>query len=284
MPPVTAALVKDLRARTGAGMMDAKRALEEAGGDLDAAADALRVKGLAKASKKADRAAGEGVVALALSADGRTGALVEVNCETDFVARNADFQAFAARAARAGLDAADAAALADALEAERTEMIGKIGENLVLRRHARLSVGQGAVVGYTHAALAPNLGKIGVLIALESPAPAEKLAEEGKQVAMHVAAAAPAALDRDSVNPEDLEREKAVLKAQAMESGKSADIAEKMVAGRLGKFYEAQCLVEQPLVMNPDVTVGDFVAAAAQGAGADIALTGFARLALGEDA
>jgi elongation factor Ts len=284
MPPVTAALVKDLRARTGAGMMDAKKALEEAGGDLEAAVDALRTKGLATAGKKADRATGEGVVALALSADGRTGALAEVNCETDFVARNADFQAFAARAATTGLDAADAAALAAALEAERTEMIAKIGENLVLRRHARLSVAQGAVVGYTHAALAPNLGKIGVLVALESTAPAEKLAEAGKQIAMHVAAAAPAALDRDSVSPEDLERERAVLKAQAMESGKPADIAEKMVAGRLGKFYEAQCLVEQPLVMNPDVTVGAFVEAAGQGAGAAIAITGFARLALGEGA
>lgn len=282
MTQITASLVKELRARTGAGMMDAKKALVEADGDLSAAADALRVKGLAKAGKKAGRATAEGLVATHIA--GTAGALVEVNCETDFVGRNENFQAFARKAAEQGLGAESVEALAAGIQEELTALIATVGENMTVRRHARLSVEQGAVVAYTHAALAQSLGKIGVLVALESAAPAEKLAEIGKQVAMHVAAANPAALDRNSVPAEDLEREKAVLKAQAMESGKPEEIAEKMVAGRLNKFYESQCLTEQKFIIDPDVTVGAFVESQAKEAGAAITITGFARLALGEGA
>lgn len=282
MTAITASLVKDLRERTGAGMMDAKRALEEAGGDMEAAIDALRTKGLAKAGKKAGRATGEGVIALALSADGRKGALVELNCETDFVARNGDFQALAAKAAQSGLESENAEAVASTLGADVTNLIATIGENMALRRHARLSVKQGAVIGYIHAALAPNMGRIGVLVALESTASADKLQAIGKQLAMHIAAANPSALDRSAISAQTLERERTVLKAQAIESGKSPEIAEKMVEGRLRQFYAEQCLTEQPLVMNPDMTVGAFVEGEGKAAGAPIAIKAFVRLALGE--
>lgn len=280
MTQITAALVKDLRTRTGAGMMDAKKALVEADGDIEKAADALRIKGIAKAGKKTGRATGEGVIAIAV--DGTNGAIVEINTETDFVARNDKFQAFAKEVATSALNASDVSQLSDAKKEALTNMIATIGENMTINRHARLSVNSGLIVGYVHAALSDGLGKIGVLVALESSANADKLAEVGKMIAMHVAAASPIALDRDSISEQDVEREREVLIAQAVESGKPKEIAEKMVAGRMGKFYEEQCLVEQKLVMNPDLSVGGFIEQEAKAAGAPIKITGFKRMALGE--
>ncbi|HBH27074.1 MAG TPA: translation elongation factor Ts [Rhodospirillaceae bacterium] len=273
MTAITASLVKDLREKTGAGMMDAKKALVETGGNMEAAVDALRAKGLAKAGKKAGRATGEGVVAMALAADGLSGALAEVNCETDFVARNADFQSLAAKAAAEVL----ANGNADALSGEVANLIATIGENMAVRRAARLSVTQGLVAGYAHAALAPGIGRIGVLVALEGPG---DLAAAARQLALHVAAANPSALDRAALPAEAVERERAVLRAQAAESGKPPAIVEKMVEGRLKQFYAERCLLEQALVTNPDVTVGAFLESAAPGA----RVAGFARLALGEGA
>ncbi len=289
MADVTAALVKELREKTGAGMMDCKRALGESGGDMEAAVDWLRKKGLAAAAKKAGRVAAEGLVGVATR--GPAGAVVEVNSETDFVARNELFQAFVRTVA--GLAIAgdgDLEALKRApypgtgrtVAEELTELVGRIGENLVLRRVARLAVGQGLVASYMHNQLAPALGKIGVLVALESAASGEALATLGRQLAMHVAAANPLYLDQAAVPTAALDRERAVLREQAAGSGKSEAIVERMVEGRLRKFYEDFVLLDQVFVIDGESRVGRVVEAAAKAAGAPIRIAGFVRFQLGE--
>ena len=289
MADVTAALVKELREKTGAGMMDCKRALGESGGDMEAAVDWLRKKGLAAAAKKAGRVAAEGLVGVATR--GPAGAVVEVNSETDFVARNELFQAFVRTVA--GLAIAgdgDLEALKRApypgtgrtVAEELTELVGRIGENLVLRRVARLAVGQGLVASYMHNQLAPALGKIGVLVALESAASGEALATLGRQLAMHVAAANPLYLDQAAVPTAALDRERAVLREQAAGSGKSEAIVERLVEGRLRKFYEDFVLLDQVFVIDGESRVGRVVEAAAKAAGAPIRIAGFVRFQLGE--
>ena len=286
---ITANLVKDLREKTGAGMMDCKAALNETGGDMEAAVDWLRAKGLAKAAKKAGRVAAEGLIGL--GAEAKEAALVEVNSETDFVARNQAFQDMAraisqaALKAKGDLDALGAAkfpggsgTVADTIKA----MIGSIGENMSLRRTAYLSAKEGAVVSYMHNTLASGLGKIGVIVALESKGDVEKVKAFGKQVAMHIAAANPQAIDADSLDKALIERERAVLIEQAKESGKPAPVIEKMVEGRLRKFFEEVVLLSQAFVLDPETTVAKALAAAEKEAGAPIKITGFHRFALGE--
>jgi len=289
MAEVTAGLVKELRDKTGAGMMDCKRALGETSGDLEAAVDWLRKKGLAAAAKKAGRVAAEGLVGVA--ARGAAGAVVEVNSETDFVARNDLFQAFVRTVA--GLAVAgngDVEALRQAeypgtgrtVEAELAELVARIGENLVLRRSERLAVGSGLVASYVHNSLAPGLGKIGVLVALESEADGEALASLGRQLAMHVAAANPLYLDTGSVPGSALDRERDVLREQARASGKDEAIVERMVEGRLRKFYEETVLLEQVFVVDGESRVAKVVEAAAKAAGKPIRVAGFVRFQLGE--
>ncbi|MFI5017004.1 MAG: translation elongation factor Ts [Dongiales bacterium] len=288
MAEITAALVKELREKTGAGMMDCKKALGETQGDLEGAFDWLRKKGLAAAAKKAGRVAAEGLIGLAV--EGTRGALVEVNAETDFVARNEQFQGFVRQVARQALDAGDIDALAAApygsegksVAEAMTQLIATIGENMTLRRMAKLKVGSGVVVGYVHNSQAPGLGKIGVLIGLESTGDAGKLAAFGKQLAMHVAAANPQSLDISSVDPAALERERNVLAEQARTSGKAEEIIAKMVEGRLRKYYEEVVLLEQVYVIDGESRVKAAVAAAAKEVGAPIAVTGFHRMVLGE--
>lgn len=286
MSQITAGMVKDLREKTGVGMMDAKNALVANNGDMEASIDWLRAKGLSKAAKKSGRTAAEGLVAVVT--EGTKGAVVEVNSETDFVARNLEFQGFVNKVAHKALSVDTIEALVAAevdgkpISENLTNLIATVGENMTIRRMVSLSVSQGAVVGYVHGALADGLGKIGVLVALESAAPAAALQEVGKQIAMHVAAASPQFLNKDVVDPEVLKRERAVYKEQAMASGKPADIAEKMVEGRIRKFYEEICLVDQPFVMNPDKTVSQALADVAKETGSEIKLSAFARIQLGE--
>ena len=270
---ITAAMVKDLREATGAGMMDAKKALTETDGDFDAAIDWLRTKGLAKAAKKSGRTAAEGLVAVAVS--NGSAVAVEVNSETDFVAKNAEFQSMVAGIAQAALDVADVGALKAAdmggkpVETVITDAIAKIGENMALRRMAKLS-GQ-TVVSYVHNAAADGMGKIGVLVAFNGT-------DEGfaRQVAMHVAAVNPASLSADDLDPAIVEKERQVQIDIARESGKPEAVIEKMIEGRMQKFLSEVTLVNQAFVINPDLTV----AAAAKEAGVE--LTGFVRLEVGE--
>jgi elongation factor Ts len=289
MAEVTAALVKELRDKTGAGMMDCKRALGDTAGDIEAAVDWLRKKGLAAAAKKAGRVAAEGLIGVA-TAD-KAGAVVEVNSETDFVARNELFQNFVRAVAQLAVAAErDAEALKSAsfagngktVEGELADLIGRIGENMVLRRVARLAVEQGHVASYVHNSISPGLGKIGVLVALESAAGDDVLAPLGRQLAMHVAAANPQYLDVSSVPASALDRERAILRDQAGATGKSADIVEKMVEGRLRKFYEDSVLLDQVYVIDGESRVGKVVEAAAKAAGTSIRIGAFVRFALGE--
>jgi elongation factor Ts len=289
MAEVTAALVKELRDKTGAGMMDCKRALGDTGGDIEAAVDWLRKKGLAAAAKKSGRVAAEGLVGVATR--GPAGAVVEVNSETDFVARNELFQAFVRTlAALAVGSTGDVEALKGtpypgtgrSVGEELTELVGRIGENLVLRRAERFAVKEGVVASYAHNTLAPGLGKIGVIVALESAAAEDKLAALGRQLAMHVAAAGPLYVDIASVPAAALERERAVLREQAQGSGKTVEIVERMVEGRLRKFYEEVVLLEQIFVIDGESRIGKVVEAAAKEAGAPIRVAGFARFVLGE--
>ncbi|MFZ3234021.1 MAG: translation elongation factor Ts [Stellaceae bacterium] len=289
MAEVTAALVKELRDKTGAGMMDCKRALGDSNGDIEAAVDWLRKKGLSAAAKKAGRVAAEGLIGVATR--GIAGALVEVNSETDFVARNEAFQNFVRAVAELAvtgdgvlerLVATRYPGTGRAVEEELTHLIATIGENLVLRRSTRLAVKEGGVFSYMHNALGPGLGKIGVIVALESTAPASALSDLGRQLAMHVAAASPLYLDIASVPTEALERERSVLREQAGASGKSGNIVERMVEGRLRKFYEEVVLLEQVFVVDQETRIAKVVENAAMAAGAAIAITGFARFALGE--
>lgn len=288
MAEITAAMVKELREKSGAGMMDAKKALTEAKGDMEAAVDWLRKKGLATAEKKSSRTAAEGLVALAT--EGNKGVAVEVNAETDFVARNDEFQGYVSKVVNVALaKAKDIDSLANAdfgggktVSGSLTDLIAKIGENMALRRMARLEVSKGAVVGYVHNAAATNMGKIGVLVALESDGNADKLQDLGKQLAMHVAAAFPQYLDRSSVDSSALDRERDVLREQAKASGKPADIVEKMLEGRLRKFYEEVCLLEQIYVMDNERKISKVLEDAAKDVGAPVKLTGFVRFQLGE--
>ncbi|HWW63573.1 MAG TPA: translation elongation factor Ts [Sphingomonadaceae bacterium] len=288
MAGITAAAVKDLRDRTGAGMMDCKKALGETNGDLEAAVDWLRTKGLAAAAKKAGRQAAEGLVGVAV--EGTRGAAVEVNSETDFVAKNDQFQDFVRKVAGIALTTgADVEALAAAaypdggtVAEKLTNNIATIGENQALRRAALLEVKEGAVVAYVHNAAAPGLGKIGVLVALESTAPAGTLETLGKQLAMHVAAANPLALTADALDPALVERERAIAIEKASESGKPANIVEKMVEGGIAKFRKENALLSQLFVMDNKTPIQDVVAAAAKEAGAPIALSAFVRFQLGE--
>ncbi|WP_109464587.1 translation elongation factor Ts [Albibacillus kandeliae] len=270
---ITAAMVKELRESTGAGMMDAKKALTESNGDMEAAVDWLRTKGLAKAAKKSGRTAAEGLVAVVV--EGGKGVAVEVNSETDFVAKNAEFQGMVAKIAEAALNASDVDALKAAdlggktVESTLTDAIAKIGENMGLRRMA--SIEGGNVVSYVHNAAAPGMGKIGVLVAMDGGDEAF-----GKQVAMHIAATSPAALNEAELDPAVVEKEKSVQIDIARESGKPEAVIEKMIVGRMQKFMAEVTLVNQQFVINPDVTVGD----AAKALGATI--TGFIRLEVGE--
>jgi elongation factor Ts len=288
MAEITASLVKELREKTGAGMMDCKRALSETSGDVEGAVDWLRKKGLAAAAKKAGRVAAEGLVGVSVAPG--VGAVVEVNAETDFVARNETFQGFVravADAARAGgddLDAIKGAMLPSGrnIGDELTHMIATVGENMALRRATRLEAKAGVVASYVHSAAAANLGRIGVLVALESKGAPDRVAALGRQLAMHVAAANPQFLDVASVDPQALERERGVLREQARASGKADAIIDKMVEGRLRKFYEETVLLEQIFVIDGETRVAKAVEAAAKEAGAPIKVTAFVRFALGE--
>jgi len=285
---VTAALVKELREKSGAGMMDCKKALSETDGDMEAAIDWLRTKGLATAAKKSGRVASEGLVAFAV--DGTRGALIELNAETDFVARNTEFQEFASTLASLALNADDIDALGGVdypgtgrnVSEELTHKIATIGENMSLRRMETVSVGAGSVVSYMHNSTAPGLGRIGVLVALESSADAAVLEELGKQIAMHIAATSPASLSVDDLDPESVQRERDVLIEQAKASGKPQEIAEKMVEGRMKKYYQEVVLLEQTSVIDGETQIAGVVANAAKSAGTDIELNAFARFNLGE--
>ena len=288
MVEITAALVKSLREKTGAGMMDCKKALTENGGHMEASVVWLRSQGLAAAAKKAGRAASEGLVGIA--SNGTKGAVVELNVETDFVARNEAFQDFVeslVQIALAGdgdvevLKAADHPAGENVTE-QLTQLISTIGENMDLRRSAVLEVENGVVSTYVHNAMKPGLGKIGVLVALESTADAIAVGALGKQIAMHVAASSPLALTRDDVDADDLERERNILIEQARDSGKPEEIIEKIVEGRLRKYYEEICLLEQTYVIDTDNNVEKAVESAAKEIGAPVSIKGFVRFALGE--
>lgn len=288
MAEITAQLVKDLREKTGAGMMDCKKALTETQGDMEAAVDWLRKKGLSAAAKKSGRVAAEGLVAVA--GNGTRAAVVEVNAETDFVGRNEQFQKTVGQIAQIALNGdGDVAALAQApygngktVQEELTNLIATIGENMTLRRAVKLSVNDGVVATYVHNAVSPGVGKIGVLVALESAGDKAKLAELGKQLAMHVAAASPQALTIAEVDPAKLEREKAILTEQAAGSGKPADIIAKMVEGRIRKYYEEVVLTEQVYAIDGETKISKVIEAAAKSCGAPVTLAGFARFQLGE--
>ncbi|HEX2623655.1 MAG TPA: translation elongation factor Ts [Sphingomicrobium sp.] len=288
MAEITAASVKELRERTGAGMMDCKKALAENNGEMEASVDWLRAKGLAAAAKKAGRTAAEGLVGVAVA--GTKGAVVEINSETDFVAKNEQFQDFVRNVAELALaQGGDIEALKSAaypgggtVEEKLTDNIATIGENQSLRRANLVEVGQGAVVSYVHNAAAPNMGKIGVLVALESAAPADTLTALGKQIAMHIAAANPLSLDADGLDADLLAREKAIAMEKAAESGKPANIVEKMVEGTMAKFRKENALLSQLFVIDGKTPVADVVAAAGKDAGSPITLKAFERFQLGE--
>jgi elongation factor Ts len=288
MAQITASLVKDLREKTGAGMMDCKKALSETDGDIEAAVDWLRKSGLAAAAKKASRVAAEGLVAV--SASGSTGAAIEVNAETDFVSRNAEFQTFVSTVSGIALDKGedtDAILNADfgngsTVQETLTSLIATIGENMNLRRAQSLSVSSGVVSSYVHNATAPGLGRIAVLVALESTGDVAVLDGVGKQLAMHVAAASPRWATVDEVDAAELERERTILTDQAKDSGKPDEIIAKMVEGRLRKFYEETVLLEQVSVIDGESKISKTLEQAGKDAGAPVALKGFVRYVLGE--
>jgi elongation factor Ts len=290
MAEITAALVKELRERSGAGMMDCKKALAENNGDIEASIDWLRAKGLASAGKKAGRTAAEGLVGVAVQ--GTRGVVVEVNSETDFVAKNEQFQSFVRDVTQLALTQGDdvealkaatmpsGKSVADAL----TENIATIGENQNLRRAKSLAVEQGAVVAYVHNAAAPGMGKIGVLVALEGDASADKIESLGKQIAMHIAAAAPLALTGEAIDPAIIEREAAIAREKNAEkiAGKPADIAEKILKGPVDKFRKESALLSQAVVFDGKTPVQDYVAAEAKAAGGSMSIKDFVRFQLGE--
>jgi len=285
----TAADVKNLRERTGAGMMDCKKALDESGGDFESAVDSLKAKGLAAAAKKSSRTAAEGLVGVAVN--GTAGVAVEVNSETDFVAKNEQFQDFVRKTTEValGLPNDDVESLKSAtypgggtVAEKLTDNVATIGENQQVRRMKHVAVSQGAIVPYMHNAQATNLGKIGVLVALESPAPRDVLEPLGKQLAMHIAAAFPQALDADSLDPEVIARERKVAEEKAAESGKPAEVQAKMVDGAIKKFAKENALLSQLSVFDNKTPISDFVAKAAKDAGTEIVLKDYVRFQLGE--
>ena len=289
MATISAALVKDLREKTGAGMMDCKNALNETAGDIEGAVDWLRKKGLSKAAKKSGRVAAEGLIGLRVR--GVEGAMVEVNSETDFVARNGDFQALVGTVADVALaeksddvEAIKAAPYpgAGTVEAAVANAIATIGENMTIRRAARLAVGQGVIASYVHNSVAEGLGKIGVIVALESTGSPEALGEMGRKIAQHVAAINPLALDQDGIDPEVIAREKAVL-AEKNGVGKPANVVERIVESGLRSFFKENCLVDQVSIHaeHAGKTLGQVVKEGA-GVGAPVTLVGFKRYALGE--
>ncbi len=292
MANITAALVKELREKTSAGMMDCKKALSETGGDIEAAADWLRKKGIAKASKKSGRVAAEGLIGLGVKTDGKgmKCALVEVNSETDFVARNEEFQntvreiANLSVNAKGDLDALSAAIMSGgkSVKDSLTDLIATIGENMNLRRTAMLTVEEGAIAGYIHNAVSEGLGKIGVLVALKSSAPQDKLTQLGKKIAMHVAATSPLALKVEDLDAKHVEKERNLLIEEARASGKPENIIEKMVEGRMQKFYKESVLLNQIFVMDGERSVAKFIEDEAKELGAPIEMTAYVRMQLGE--
>lgn len=289
MAEITAALVKDLREKTGAGMMDCKKALAETNGDLEAASDWLRKKGLSAAAKKAGRVAAEGLIAVAIKDN--TGAIVEVNAETDFVARNPQFQTLASGIAAVALTSGDDLAKVESaafpgtgrnVKDEMTQAIATIGENMTLRRAKKMTVDGGVVVSYVHSALGDGIGKLGVLVGLKSSGKREVLEQIGKQLAMHIAATNPQSVSVKDLDPAAVEKERTVLTDQAAGSGKPAEIIAKMVEGRIRKFYQEVVLLEQTFVIDGETQVAKAVEKAAKDAGAPIEVTGFVRFQLGE--
>lgn len=289
MAQVSASMVKELRERTGAGMMDCKKALEEAGADIEAAGEWLRKKGLAAAAKKSGRVAAEGLVAV--RADDGAGAIVEVNSETDFVARNDAFQAFSkavadlALAAEGEIDAlkaSDYPGTGRTVEEELTHMIATIGENMSLRRAAALAVSPGVVASYVHNAIADGVGKIGVLVALKSEGDADALTALGKQIAMHVAATAPRSLSVADLDAETVDKERNILREQALASGKPPEIVDKMIEGRLRKFYEEVVLLDQTFVIDGENKISKVLEQAGKDLGTPVEIAGFVRFQLGE--
>jgi elongation factor Ts len=287
MVNITASLVKSLRDKTGAGMMDCKKALNETNGDMEAASDWLRKTGLLKAAKKATRVAAEGLIGVAVGGD--AGALVEVNSETDFVARNGEFKEFVKQAARIALEEGGdvekllarpmgSGCVKDAL----TDMIAKIGENLSVRRAVVLAVSPGVVSSYVHNAASPELGKIGVLVALKSTADKAKLAALGKQLAMHVAATSPLALTPEHLSKEVVDRERAIQLDLARQSGKPENVVEKMLEGRMRKFYEDSVLLAQTFVIDGETQVAKVLENASKELGAPVEIAGFVRFQVGE--
>jgi elongation factor Ts len=291
MAEITAALVKDLREKSGVGMMDCKKALQENDGDIAASMDWLRAKGLSKAAKKADRAAAEGLVAGKVSADGKTGALIELNAETDFVGKNDTFQAAARDIAEVALavEGVDAIAAAKTGKGEVvsdmvTNMIATIGENMRLRRSARLSVSAGSVSLYLHNAQGDGVGRLGVIVALEGAGDQAVLREVGRKIALHVAGTPtpPLALSPADLDPAAVAKEQKFLTDQALESGKPVAVVEKMIEGRIRKWQEEVVLLKQPFVMNPDQTIEQLVEATAKELGSPVSVKGFVRFQLGE--
>ena len=289
MSNVTANMVKDLRDKTGAGMMDCKSALAETNGDVEAAIDWLRKKGLSKAAKKSSRVAAEGLIGVAVNGD--AGALVEVNAETDFVARNDTFKEFVKRAAELALLAGgDVDKLlahphspgGASVKDTATELVAKIGENISVRRTIALSVNPGVVATYVHNASSPELGKIGVLVALKSTADKTKLAALGKQLAMHIAAAAPLALTAEHLSPEVIARERAIHADLARQSGKPENVIEKMIEGRMRKFYEEAVLLSQTFVIDGETQISKVLEKASKDLGAPVTIEAFVRFAVGE--
>lgn len=288
MANVTAGMVKDLREKTGAGMMDCKAALAETSGDLEAAVDWLRKKGIAKAAKKAGRVAAEGLIGVAVRDN--SGALVEVNSETDFVARNDTFKAFVKEAAALALKAggnldrllAEKVASGSSVQETLTEMIAKIGENMSVRRAAVLSVEPGAIASYVHNAAAPDLGRIGVLVALRSTADKSKLQALGKQLAMHIAFAAPQALTPEQLPADIVARERAIHADLARQSGKPENVIEKMIEGRMRKFYEETVLLSQTFAIDNETQIAKVLERASKDLGAPVEIAAYARFAVGE--
>jgi elongation factor Ts len=287
MANITASMVKDLRDKTGAGMMDCKKALNENNGDMEAASDWLRKTGLLKAEKKSHRRAAEGLIGVAVGGD--SGALVEVNSETDFVARNDQFKDFVKSAAQIALvEGCDAEKLLThpmggaTVQHALTEMIAKIGENMSVRRVMTLSVSPGVVSSYVHNASSPELGKIGVLVALKSAADKTKLAALGKQLAMHIAAASPLALTPEHLSKEVVDRERAIQTDLARQSGKPENVIEKMVEGRMRKFYEDTVLLSQTFVIDNETQIAKVIEKASKDLGAPVEIAGFVRFQVGE--
>jgi len=287
MANITASMVKDLRDKTGAGMMDCKKALNETNGDMEAAIDFLRKSGAMKAAKKASRAAADGLVGVSVS--GNTGVLVEVNAETDFVARNDEFKAFVKSAADIALkEGGDLQKLlvaglgASTVQQTLTDLVAKIGENMSVRRTVALAVNPGVVASYVHNAAGPELGNIGVLVALKSTAAADRLAPLAKQIAMHVAAKAPLALTVEHMDKAVVEREYAVQKDIALQSGKPEAVVEKMMEGRMRKYYEDVVLLQQAFIMDDSLSISKLLEKSGKDLGAPVEIEGFVRFKVGE--